>query len=74
VVVRRVSLVVRRRAGIAQERGEHRDRCRVLDSLRETMLGPGAARIVRAGSYRAWKGVLAFGRDGGERQRRLSMA
>ena len=41
--------VVRRRAGITQERGEHRNRGRVLNSLRETMLGPGAPRIVRAG-------------------------
>src|SRR5437660_10760321 len=41
--------VARRRAGITQERGEHRDRCRVLNSLRETMLGPGAPRSVRAG-------------------------
>ncbi len=39
----------RRRAGITQERGEHRDRCRVLNALRETLPGPGAARIVRAG-------------------------
>jgi hypothetical protein len=32
-----------------QERGEQRDRCRVLDALRETMLGPGTPRIIRAG-------------------------
>ena len=43
------SFGLRRRAGIAQERGEHRDRCRVLDVLWETVLGPGASRIVRAG-------------------------
>jgi hypothetical protein len=41
--------VVRWRAGSTQERGEHRDRGRVLDALRETLLGPGAPRIVRAG-------------------------
>ena len=41
--------VLRRRAGITQERGEHRDRGRVLNALRETLLGPGAPRIVRAG-------------------------
>ena len=40
---------VRWRAGIPQQRGEHRDRGRVLDPLRETLLGPGAARIIRAG-------------------------
>ena len=39
----------RRRAGITQERGEHRDRGRVLNALRETLPGPGAPRIVRAG-------------------------
>jgi hypothetical protein len=33
-------LVARRRAGITQERGEHRDRDRVLNALRETLLGP----------------------------------
>jgi hypothetical protein len=43
------SFVLRRRAGITQERGEHRDRGRVLNSLRETVFGPGAPRIVRAG-------------------------
>ena len=42
------SFALRRRAGSTQERGEHRDRCRVLNALRETMLGPGAPRIVRA--------------------------
>jgi hypothetical protein len=40
---------VRRRAGITQQRGEHRDRGRVLNALRETLPGPGAPRIVRAG-------------------------
>ncbi len=43
------SFVLGRRAGSTQECGEHRDRCRVLNSLRETMLGSGAPRIVRAG-------------------------
>src|SRR5207249_1516540 len=41
--------VARRRAAITQERGERGDRCRVLNALRETLPGPGAARIVRAG-------------------------
>ena len=48
--------VARRRAGITQERGEHRDRGRVLNALRETLPGPGAPRIVPrlpAGSRRA---------------------
>ena len=40
---------MRRRAGITDERGEQRDRGRVLNALRETLPGPGAARIVRAG-------------------------
>jgi hypothetical protein len=44
-----VSSFVARRADITQERGEHRDRCRVLNALRETMPGPGAPRIIRAG-------------------------
>ena len=42
-------VLLRRGAGITQERGEHRDRGRVLNALRETLLGPGAPRIVRAG-------------------------
>jgi hypothetical protein len=41
--------VVRWRAGSTQQRGEHRDRCGVLNALRETVLGPGAPRIVCAG-------------------------
>ena len=39
-----------------------------------SLAGLGLAIHLWAGSYRAWKGVLAFGRDGGEHQRRLSMA
>ena len=39
-----------------------------------SLAGLGLAIHLWAGSYRAWKGVLAFGRDGGERQCRLSMA
>ena len=36
-------------SGHTQKRGEHRDRGRVLNALRETLPGPGAARIIRAG-------------------------
>ena len=36
--------VPRRRAGITQERGEHRDCCRVLNAP-GSMLGPGASRL-----------------------------
>ena len=59
------SFVVRRRAGITQECGEHRDRCRVLDSLRETVLGSGAPRIVRAGLPDRGALLVAHGLPGG---------
>ena len=42
------SFVARQGAGITQECGEHRDRCRVLNPLRETMLGPGAVAVLAA--------------------------
>jgi hypothetical protein len=58
-------LVVRRRAGSTQERGEHRDRCRVLDARRESVPGPGAPRIVCAGLPDRGALLVAEGLPGG---------
>ena len=59
------SFVARRQAGSTQECGEHRDRCRVLNALRETVLGSGAPRIVRAGLPDRGALLVAHGLPGG---------
>jgi hypothetical protein len=53
--------------GITQERGERGDSGRVLNALRETLLGPGAPRIVRAGLPD--RGALLVAEPDGQRYR-----
>jgi hypothetical protein len=57
-----------RRAGsgnVTQDRGEHRDRCRVFDPFGKSVLDPGTPRVVRAGFPDGFPFLVAQGRPPG---------